>query len=131
MNNNKNLIGKWSIDIMYGPGAQEDTFVVFLEDGTGWIEYISSVFVEYDTFNWNISNNGELNIVGIDNYDCDEGYSKSTIKFTNLKYEIKVEQTPSDIEMEVLTFSEPLRCYECKFGIEKRDVNDIKTPKLD
>lgn len=129
MTKNIDIIGKWSIDIMYCPGAQEDTLIIFLKDGTGWIEYMNAFANEIDTFNWKILDSGNLDIVGKEKYNSDEGYSKSDINFTNLEYEIKAEETPSGIEMEVLTFSKPIWCYECRFGIETKELCEIKIPK--
>lgn len=126
---NIDIIGKWSIDIMYCPGAQEDTLIIFLKDGTGWIEYMNAFANEIYTFNWKISDNGNLDIIGKDKYNSDEGYSKSDINFTNLEYEIKAEETPSGIKMEVLTFSKPIWCYECRFGIKTKELCEIKIPK--
>jgi len=129
MTNNNKIIGKWSIDIMYAPGGQEDTFIVFLENGLGWIEYINFACRDLETFNWNLVDDNSINMVGIESYESDEGYSDSSMNYRNLQYDIKLEETPSGLKMETITFSEPVWAYECKFGLETRKIENINVPK--
>lgn len=35
---NQYMTGIWSVDCMYGPGAQGDERIVFQDNGLGWIE---------------------------------------------------------------------------------------------
>lgn len=128
---NNQLIGKWSIDIMYGPGAQEDTLIIFREDGTGYIEYMSAVFREIEIFEWKSLEDDSITILGKEKFDSENEYEKSNMKLEKLKYEIKEEETPSGITMEVLTFLKPIWLTERKFGIESRLSNKLSIPKVE
>ncbi|MFI8710848.1 hypothetical protein [Brevibacillus brevis] len=98
------IIGKWSIDVMYGPGAQEDTEIVFLPDGTGWIAFFHYELCELETFCWRSNENGSIRISGELYQTIGEPQEKSNLEINELFYKVKLENTPSDGEMKVIVF---------------------------
>lgn len=50
----KDLVGLWSVDCMYGPGAQGDDFLYLFDDQTGRIEIYNFMLCQYTTFSWDI-----------------------------------------------------------------------------
>ena len=59
------LVGIWSEDCRYGPGAQSDTVLILLPDRTGVLEDWNFVLCGYDTFTWSIDADGLLTLKGI------------------------------------------------------------------
>jgi hypothetical protein len=88
MNIIEKTIGKWSIDTMYGPGAQEDTIIVFLPNGTGWIEFSHYVLCELETFNWKLESNNNISIFGDMYYESKDVFYKSQLNFNNIPFDL-------------------------------------------
>jgi hypothetical protein len=124
------IVGKWSIDIMYGPGAQEDTVIIFFQDGTGWIEFSHYVLCELDTFNWKVESNGNISIFGDKCYDSNDVWKKSELSIENIEVQVNNEMTPSKEIMEVITFSKPIWVSENKFGLITRDIKNETLPQF-
>ncbi|MFD2085399.1 DUF5071 domain-containing protein [Brevibacillus brevis] len=122
------MIGKWSIDVMYGPGAQEDTEIVFLPDGTGWIAFFHYELCELETFRWRNNENGSIRISGEIYQTIGEPQEKSNLEMNELFYTVKLENTPSGEEMKVITFSKPIWCNEQKFGLLTDNIENEKLP---
>jgi hypothetical protein len=131
MNAIDKIIGMWSIDIMYGPGAQEDTMIVFLPNGTGWIEISHYILCELETFYWKCESNGKISILGDVSFESNDVWEKSQINFENIMYEIKNEMTPSGRTMEVVSFSTPLWLSESRFGLVTREIENVELPQFD
>jgi len=66
------IVGIWSADSIYGPGAQADTILVFLPDGAGVLEEWNFSLCCYDLFTWQISGDAVLNVTGVKSVTQDE-----------------------------------------------------------
>ncbi|MDP5273946.1 hypothetical protein [Chengkuizengella axinellae] len=115
------LIGSWSVDQMYSPGAQSDDWIVFLNNGIGWFQSCNWGSCCTETFKWSIVNNDLLEI----NFDKFYGYEDEIEKIESTfksKIEINKEMTPSGNNVEVITFDEAF--YDSKkYGLETKDVS--------
>lgn len=116
--------GIWSVDRMYGPGAQSDEQVIFLENGFGWIEIMNWGSIYIETFNWSVDVNSKFNIVG---QQCFSNYDETEVSdLSLLGIEIKVcdELTPSEEIIQVMNLSEPICINIMKLGLVSREVNE-------
>lgn len=110
----KEILGVWSVDVQYGPGAQSDDYFVFFEDGTGRYEVWNWAWCSSNLFNWRIEGD-ELVIEGTkyyvggkdDSYDNPQAVEDDDNFDMRLKFKISDEMTPSDKTMRVLRFDEP------------------------
>lgn len=121
------LVGRWSIDCLYGPGAQEDTFLVFKENGTGWIEFAHYATCEVDTFRWEATRDGCIRVLG-DRYFSDGEESASDFSFDELAYRIAEEVTPDGETRPVVTFAQPVWIDNRRWGLLTRDVAALAVP---
>jgi len=129
------LIGLWSIDVMYGPGAQEDTTLAFLPDGTGWLAFEHYFLCELDTFKWDIDDDQYLNIKGIDYFGLKEIgrvviKMPSSLSFSKLKVSVNEESVPNGEIMRVATFDAPIWARESKFAFVTKDPIKLTPPKF-
>jgi hypothetical protein len=122
------LVGSWSIDCLYGPGAQEDTFLVFKEDGTGWIESAHYATREVDTFRWEATRDGCVRVLG-GRYFSDGEESASDFSFDELAYRIAEEVTPDGETRPVVTFAQPVWIGNRRWGLLTRDVAALAVPE--
>lgn len=102
-----NLIGVWSADARFGPGAQSDEILVFKPDGTGWLEIWNFYLCSVDFFEWTIASPGRITINGIKSLELDENTnelidSANRIETKHVPYQIQQEDTPSGKTMKVL-----------------------------
>ena len=58
------LVGVWSADAMYGPGAQSDDVLVFKDDGAGFLEFRNPVTSFAELFRWSVGQAGTLRLRG-------------------------------------------------------------------
>lgn len=56
------LIGVWSVHVMYPPSAQSDERLIFKPDGTGRYEFLNWILCSSDSFRWNTSQSRTLSI---------------------------------------------------------------------
>lgn len=49
---NHPIVGVWSSEILYAPGSQEDSLLVFRSDGTGWSEWMNFAAHDIEFFEW-------------------------------------------------------------------------------
>jgi hypothetical protein len=137
----KKVMGLWSVDAMYSPGATEDVVIVFTPSGDGWLCFVHPCQNIVEKFKWEIDDRGLLQIKGTTStlyYEVDEGdelalesyFDKaSDMVFRDIKVEIKLEHTPQG-ENEVITFSEPLFVSENRFALVHRDFARLKPPSF-
>jgi len=117
---NSELIGIWSVDVMYGPGAQSDERIIFTEDGSGWLEFLNWDIIQVETFDWSLSSDNKLNIKGNEVYSMfDPIRSNSDLSLKNLTYLVEIKKTPSGKEMKTITFSDSVILNDNEFGLEK------------
>jgi hypothetical protein len=119
------LIGMWSVDRRYGPGAMSDTYLAFLPDGRGFLEYANPVSAYVEAFRWSGAESRTVTISGTASYEVEyEGdeqrvvESPGHLQFENLPFRIELEDTPRGETMEVLTLDEESgRWRKCLAGM--------------
>jgi hypothetical protein len=129
------LIGIWSADQMYGPGAQSDEVVIFKPDGTGRFEFLNWTLCSADLFRWEVLSPGLLNMVGYRCLELNEDASQvveasSTFQHFSIAYRIADEDTPSSKRMRVLRWQLP-RPYPSHLGFVRRDLAGYEEPRFD
>lgn len=137
----ENIIGRWSADQLYAPGAMEDIEVAFSPTGDGWL-YFNHPFEQIvERFKWEIDNSGLMRIKGVSSaafYDAEmakkyelENYEgrDSDFEFRDLKVEVTIESTPRG-ENEVISFSEPLWLTDGRFALVQRDITSLEPPSF-
>ncbi len=78
------LIGVWSADALFAPGAQEDELLVFRSDGTGWVEWMNFVAHDIEFFEWSATSSGWVALASQKRFERD---------IRNLKRYVEVEKT--------------------------------------
>ncbi|GLX70262.1 hypothetical protein [Paenibacillus glycanilyticus] len=101
------LVGAWSVDEMYGPGAASDEVVFFAEDGTGWFEFSNWGISSIETFEWSLSGDQKLTIQGLDKYAIYQPDGKSDLEVINLPVRIVNKLAPSGERLNILEFDAP------------------------
>lgn len=100
------IVGIWSADSIYGPGAQSDTVLVFLPDGTGVMEEWNFSLCYYELLTWNVVGD-LLNINGIKSVTQDDTGQTvdepSLFGMVALQFTIAEESVPKGGVAEVLT----------------------------
>jgi len=132
------LLGLWSVDVMYPPGAIDDTVLVVLPGHVGYLERINGILYMYDEFRWHVDGEGLLSIVSLRAYSVEEGriVSHDGVDYvTGSRFSICAELTPSGKTMDVLTIESPLRqkgmTVPSKFGRQQAfDASLLKKPVL-
>jgi hypothetical protein len=104
---NSELIGIWSADARFGPGAQSDEMLVFKPDGTGWIEVWNFCLCELEFFEWTLTSLGWVAVVATKRMEIDVGTdqlvdSQASMEVKHLPYQVQEEDTPSGARMKVL-----------------------------
>ncbi len=128
---NKEIVGQWSVDILYGPGAQEDTIIVFLPNGTGWIEFSHYYLCELETFYWELNSDGTISIQGDTYYNLKNTFRSSDLNLSNINVSIDSKKTILGEEIPVIIFERPIWLSEKTFGLVTRDVSSVKLPEFE
>jgi hypothetical protein len=122
MRSAEELLGIWSVDAYYAPGAMEDMVLVFKESGEGWINFINAFADDYITFQWEITAEGFLTIRGDLEYSENTEAKKSDFVLKDVKFQIKHEDRPLSNDLKVLILSEPI-FMEMNFGFLMEGVS--------
>lgn len=116
------IIGTWSVDIMYGPGAMSDERVIFLSDGTGWMEIFNGNLVTLEIFTWKLINK-KLNIfIYCIHSITEESPKESKVELHDIDFLIEDELTKNGDIMKTITFSRQICLNDYKFGFMSPDV---------
>jgi hypothetical protein len=129
------LIGLWSADYMYGPGAQSDEVLIFKPDGTGRFEFINFRLWSADVFHWHVSSDNLITLQGFKQLQVDETETyvrevASPFQFTNIAFHIATEQTLSGKIMPVLC----VQLYPTvsnHYGFVRADLTGFEEPDFD
>lgn len=129
------LIGLWSVDAQYGPGAQSDTWLILKPDGTGRYEEINWTLCSADFFRWATPQAGLLRIVGEKclQISADANHVEevaSILGVLETPYEIAEEDTPSGKRMRVLRVS-LIGPKPTSFGFCRVDLRGLEEPRFD
>ena len=66
------IVGVWSIDELYAPGAQSDDLLIFGSDGQGRLEVLNWGYGSVSTFEWKVEED-RLSIGWLKSYQNMEG----------------------------------------------------------
>ena len=124
------LVGLWSADAMYGPGAQSDDVLFFFSGGTGRLDFHNPVLCNAWTFHWNIISDSKLHIVGDVAYEHDNKVITYPWKH-DIEHSVtlKTESTPRGDEMRVLRFTPHLISgLSDHFAFCRSDIDEFAQP---
>lgn len=142
------LVGLWSADRRYGPGAMASEDLVFLTDHRGFWRYSNAGGAYIEAFLWSMNADGSLALSGTKSFEVEylkDGESVTEepghIHFEGLKYRIVREDTPRGETLEVLTLDEEQGRWRQgllvhfgslseKFALVRRDVDDSGAAKM-
>jgi hypothetical protein len=128
------LIGQWSADARYGPGAQSDEMMVFKPDGTGRMESWNWRLCSADLFRWEIIESGVLNLIGYRRLQLGKDGEHvvdvaSKFRHVGVPFTIAEEDTPRGQRMLVLRLSLP-REYPRELGLASRELSGWEDPRF-
>jgi hypothetical protein len=126
------LVGFWSADFMYGPGAQSNEILIFKPDGTGRFEFLNWTLCSADIFHWEVSAQNRITLHGFKRLELGENgkeviEAESDFQFNDIPYQIQMEDTPSGKRMQVLR----LRLFKGvsdHYGFVREDLSGEEQP---
>lgn len=129
------LVGIWSVDHMYGPGAQSDELLVFKQDGTGRLDFINFVLCTAYEFSWTVTSPNHLTLVGTKTHQISEDgktveESEDTLNLRDFPFQIATEETPSGNAMRVLRIK-MMGGLSDHFGFVREDIKGFEKPRFD
>ncbi len=134
--NDPRLVGVWSADIMYGPGAQSDTVFIFKADGTGWMESWNFMLTSAEFFHWEVPEPERLILRGCRALELDDTDQimvdiKPLWDKADTPFSIRVEETPSGNVMPVLRVKlfPQFRDAWNTYGLDEQGVLAVNEPK--
>lgn len=107
------LVGLWSIDLLYAPGAQEDTLVTFRADGTGSLEVMKYGFHEVEPFLWRALDDDGVSVTSSES---------SELMCERLGFRLHSEKVPTGRTVDVVNFSEPVWWGDSRFARDTFDA---------
>jgi hypothetical protein len=120
------LVGLWSNDSLFGPGAQSDDWLIFKPDGTGRYEFLNWMLCSAELFRWETPRPGVLRFVGErhlqiapDSRSVEE--EPSLLGTRELPYTIAEEDTPSHVRIRVLRLPLELPMRD-RFGFSRAET---------
>lgn len=123
----KEIVGLWSVDALFAPGAQEDTLIAFREDGTGWIAYMNAFACDVDSFIWKMEERGRISIAG-EMFRSPEETRRSDFSFSNVGIRFYQQHTPVYGEITVIEFDQDIWLGERRCGLLTREATALKEP---
>jgi hypothetical protein len=128
------LVGLWSNDALYGPGAPSDDWLIFKPDGTGRYEFLNWMLCSAELFRWETPRPGVLLFVGerhLQIADDLRGVEEepSLLGTCEVPYVIAEEDTPAHGRIRVLRLplTPPMRD---RFGFSRADLTGLEEPKF-
>jgi hypothetical protein len=131
----EDLVGVWSADHMYGPGAQSDELFVFREDGTGYWQYMSYGPSSGDLFHWKLLPGDILHLTAYrqfgPNAECSAMEEHDESGEWESPITIAHEPTKAGRWMRVLRFRErPWKYATDHYGFVSRSLGNFEKPDL-
>jgi hypothetical protein len=126
------LIGVWSADVLYAPGAQSDQLLVFRAHGKGWSEHLNFGAWEADLFEWALTSLGWVVLAGEKHLMPDLNprvviESAATFDVHHTAWSVAEEDTPSGQRMMVLRIELPGYSQNV-FGLLSADATSRAQP---
>lgn len=130
----EDLIGIWSADARYGPGAQSDEMMLFKPDGTGRMEFWNWQLCSADFFQWHVVSPGVVDLIGLKcvklpEVGDDPTEVDSTFRHLGVPFSVAEEDTPSGKRMRVLRIG-LARPYPSELGFERSDFAGWEEPRF-
>lgn len=126
------LVGLWSNDALYSPGAQSDDVLIFKPDGTGRYEFLNWMLCSAELFRWETPRPGVLRFVGerhlqiaADLRSVEE--EPSLLGAREVAYTIAEEGTPVYGRIRVLRLPLQVPMRDC-FGFVQADLMGQEEP---
>jgi hypothetical protein len=134
MSTAEDLIGIWSADARYSPGAQSDEILLFREDGTGRMEFWNWQLCSADFFRWRVVSPGIVDLIGFRCLELpEEGdepvEAECTFHHVMVPFSVAEEVTPSGKRMPVLRIG-LARPYPSELGLRQRDFSGWEEPRF-
>jgi hypothetical protein len=124
-------VGVWSADARYGPGAQSDELVWFLEDGRGRVDWINFALCTVEFFQWEETMKGMLHVRPVRTLQwTDDGVEEQAPLLPagrDLPYTIAQEHCPNEQVLEVLRVD---LGREGAFARWLGDLGDFESPRI-
>lgn len=99
------LVGCWSVDACYGPGAQSDDVLLFRDNGRGRYEFINFTLAWVLFFHWQLDRDGRLKVSPFARTENTEDAPRTVVRDeSSLVYQasVRLERTPRGEERRVL-----------------------------
>jgi hypothetical protein len=129
------LVGLWSNDALYGPGAQSDDWLIFKPDGTGRYEFLNWTLCSAELFRWETPRPGVLRFIGERHLQISDNLRSveeepSVLGNREVLYTITEGETPANGRIRVLhlPLAMPMRD---RFGFCRADLTGLEEPKFE
>jgi hypothetical protein len=128
------LVGLWSSDARYGPGAQSDDWLIFKPDGFGRYEFLNWILCSAELFRWETPQPGVLRVIGERHLQISDDLRSveeepSLFGTQEFPYQIAEEDTPSGKQMRVLRLPLKRPMRDC-FGFARGNLSGLEEPKF-
>lgn len=134
METRDDLIGIWSADALYAPGAQSDEVLVLKPDGTGRFEWLNWAMCSADLFRWYTPAPGRLTFVSYKTLRLGDGQQVveegSNFAYDDIPYEIVTRETPVHGSLQVLRIMLGEH-MPGEYGLIRRDIAGYEEPRFD
>lgn len=126
----RDLVGLWSCDRLYAPGAQSDDWLIFMADGTGRYDWLNWRLCSSESFRWSTPRPGILRLVGERHLQIADDL-RSVVEETTLlgerevPYKITEEATPVCGRMRVLHVRLEQPMID-RFGFVRADLSGLE-----
>ncbi|RKN84230.1 hypothetical protein [Paenibacillus ginsengarvi] len=125
------LIGLWSVGALESREAGDNTAIVFLADGAGWIEYWKTRLLELETFRWKADAAGKLQLHGVVSYTWQGEEKPSELRLRDVQVAIGRSTVQSGGEIDMITFDRPVWGKEMRFGLVRKDAAREQFPSFE
>jgi hypothetical protein len=128
------LVGLWSSNDLYGPGAQSDDWLIFKPDGSGRYEFLNWMLCSAELFRWETPRPGVLRVIGERHLQISDDLrsieeKQSLFGTQELPYRIAEESTPSGKRMRTLRLPLKMPMRDC-FGFRRADLSGLEGPEF-
>jgi hypothetical protein len=132
------LLGTWSVDARYGPGAMEDWLLHFHADGRGCLWYGNLMGAQVVVFDWRLTG-GRLTTTTRRRFQTPSGHQEPfrpgghvRLDLVEVAVTVGVEPTPARRQLRVLRLPPgTIRRFENAFGFEGLEPRAWMRPLLD
>lgn len=115
------IVGSWSADLQYSPGAACDEWLTFLDTGVGFLEIINWGHCSVEKFTWRPTAQGILEVetewaIYNDGHDNFEKENDFIFGSKSIEFKVEVGQSPVYGASDFLIFTNFSINYQSRFG---------------